>query len=127
MMTYNTLASFGKPKDKPGFPTVYTLYRRGMTTTLKSRQEAIALLKTGEWFDRTTYETKEEVIQHEEISKCSGSKTCASSEREEPGHEQHQSDPCDSSGKELDTKALRSGSSSGVLVKKRGRPKRVNK
>ena len=128
MMTYSTMASVGKPKEKVfSFPSIYTLYRRGMTKTLKSREEAIAHLKTGEWFDQTIYESKDEVIQYEEISKHGSSKTCASSEREESGHEQYQPDSSDSPGEELESKALRPRSSRSVLKSKRGRPKRVKK
>lgn len=105
---------------------VYKLYRNGLFRTCHY-DEAIKLLQTGEWFDKTNYLPKEEVLDYGQSTTreriCSDqSKT--SSEREEPRHEQHQPDLSNSSGKEHagQTNGPRS---SGSEVKKRGRPKVV--
>jgi hypothetical protein len=126
MLMYNTL-QLGKPIDKNiRFPPIYTLYRNGMTKTLKNRGDAVAFLKTGKWLDRTQYETKDEVINYEEISKHGSPETCSPSEREKSGHQQYQSNASDETRKKLEPEAVRPRPSSGE-VRKRGRPKRVNK
>lgn len=130
----------------------YIMFRNGLYKTC-GRDKAIALLKDG-WHDRTQYKPKEEVLQngillteleaqgrridsrptwqasknngpterqHEEM--CGGSNS--SSQRQEPGHQQHQPNSGDESGKEPSRSSIRPGQACGQVIKKRGRPKKV--
>lgn len=101
---------------------VYKLYCNGLFKTCHY-DEAVKLLITGKWFDKTTYLPNEEVLTYEKPRQriCSDqSKT--SSERQESGHQQYQPNTQNNCGEELP--AWHDGSrSAGSEVKKRGRPK----
>lgn len=104
----------------------YTLYSNGMFRTC-GYDEAIRLLITGKWFDKTAYKQNEEVLTYEEPKRkriCSNEPE-ASSIWEESRHEQHQPNgEMHCSG----TEDAREGNGDGSPrseVKKRGRPKAV--
>lgn len=150
--TYN-LMEFPNHKANMSFKRTYTLYRNGLHKTC-NKGTAIELLSTGEWFDLTKYQDNEEKLnvqtkcrleeqrvgaRHDRqpeqrgwssaarFDEAGSSDSSSCSGREESGHEQHISDICDSDGKEHSVQTIRSGSQCSEVIKKRGRPKRVNK
>lgn len=106
----------------------YKLYSNGLFKTCHY-DEAIKLLKTGKWFDKTNYLPNEEVLNYEQQEPrrqrlCSDQSQTAC-EWQEPGHEQYQSDiPLHSSREENagEGNGFRSPRSE---VRKRGRPKAI--
>jgi len=111
-------------KDKGGvalMPRSYTMHRNGLLKTCYY-DEAVALLRSGKWFDLTQYELNEEVLTYERQNDSVESQ--ASSEREEPGHEQRECAPKHGERKKLNSKANGSRASNSQ-VRKRGRPKAV--
>ncbi len=104
----------------------YKLYRDGLFKTCHY-DEAIKLLITGKWFDKTNYLPNEEELKYEQQRQrlCSHQSE-ASSEREESGHEQHQPYISQHTSRAENAREGNGLRSSGSEVRKRGRPK-VNK
>lgn len=103
---------------------IYKLYSNGLFKTCHY-DEAIKLLKTGKWFDKTIYQKNEEVLTYEQSTRqrlCSNQPE-TSSERKESGHEQHQSHLEMHSAREEDAREGNGSRSSNGEVRKRGRPK----
>lgn len=100
-------------------PRTYVMYRNGLLKTCY-HDEARALLASGKWFDITQYEFNEEVLTYEKQN--DSPKPEASSEREEPRHEQRECIAEHGDRKKLDCKTDGSRSPNSQ-VKKRGRPK----
>lgn len=107
----------------------YKLYSNGLFKTCHY-DEALKLLKTGKWFDKTNYLPNEEVLKYEEHEESRRQRLCsdqsqASCEREESGHQQYKSDiPLHRAREENagERDGLRSTRSE---VRKRGRPKAI--
>jgi hypothetical protein len=104
---------------------VYKLYCGGLFKTC-SYNDAIILLKTGKWFDKTNYLPNEEVLTYEKPRQriCSNQPE-TSSEREEPRYEQHNPDFSMHSTREENAREGNGTRSPRSEVKKRGRPKVV--
>ena len=144
--------NFTSHKENSYDSKTYILYRNGLFKTCR-RGEAIELLKSG-WYDKTKYQPKEEVLTYELQTKCTpiidrtgtwntretrkeydssqrqheerSSRSEPSCEREKSGHEQHQPNLCDDGGKEHLLQAIRPRQECSQVIKKRGRPKKVN-
>ncbi len=101
----------------------YKLYSSGMFKTC-GYEEAIKLLITGKWFDKTNYLPNEEELKYEQSRQrfCSNQSE-ASSERQESGHQQHYPDISVHSAREEDAGKGNGVRTSGSEVRKRGRPK----
>lgn len=104
---------------------VYKLYRNGLFKTCRY-DEALTLLQTGKWFDKTNYLPNEEVLTYEKPRQriCSGQPE-TTSERQEPRHEQHQPNISMHSTRKEDAREGNGTGSTNGEVKKRGRPKVV--
>lgn len=105
---------------------IYKLYSNGLFKTC-NYNEAIKLLMTGKWFDKTNYLPNEEVLTYEEPKRkriCSDQPE-TSSEWEEPRHEQHQPNLSHNFSREEDAREGNGARSTNGEVKKRGRPKSI--
>lgn len=104
-------------------PRTYVLHRNGLLKTC-AYDEAIALLRTGKWYDITQYNLNEEVLTYERHSESNSTEPEASSEREESRHEQRECITEHGDRKKLNPKTNGSRAQHSQ-VKKRGRPKAV--
>lgn len=104
----------------------YKLYSNGLFKTC-NYDEAIKLLTSGKWFDKTNYLPNEEVLKYEKYEEsrqriCSNQPE-ASSEREKSRHEQHQPHIAMHSARTEDAREGNGARTSNGEVRKRGRPK----
>lgn len=105
----------------------YRLYGNGMFRTC-GYDEAIKLLITGKWFDRTSYLPNEEVLNYGKHKESRRQRICsdqseASGEREEPRHQQHQPNLSHNFPREENAREGNGSRSPRSEVRKRGRPK----
>ncbi len=124
MMMHSNYYDTHERADIARLSKTYKLYRNGLFRTCRYA-EAIQLLQTGEWFDKTLYSPKEEVLNYEQSRQrfCSG-RSETSSEREESRHQQCDSNLANNAGEESSRQGDGSRSTNGE-IKKRGRPKAV--
>lgn len=103
----------------------YKLYCGGLFKTCRY-DEAIILLQTGKWFDKTNYLPNEEVLTYEKPRQriCSDQSE-TTSEREEPRHQQYQPNLSNNCSRKEDAREGDGIGSADGKVKKRGRPKAV--
>jgi hypothetical protein len=125
MLLHSYLHDTHERPDIARLKRVYKLYCGGLFKTCRYG-EAIILLQTGKWFDKTNYLPNEEVLTYEKPRQwiCSGQSE-ETSEREEPGHQQHNPNiqkHCTGKESGIEGNGVRSTRSE---VKKRGRPKVV--
>lgn len=103
---------------------IYKLYCGGLFKTCNYEQ-ALILLKTGKWFDKTNYLPNEEVLPNEHQRQRDDSiQSKTSSEWQESRHQQYQSNAENYPGKESSMQGNGNGSPRSE-IKKRGRPKVV--
>lgn len=107
----------------------YKLYSNGMFRTC-GHHEAIKLLKTGKWFDKTIYKKNEEVLKYEKHEELGRQRLCsdqsqASCERQESGHQQYKSDLPLYGAREENAREGNGNGAPGSEIRKRGRPKAI--
>ncbi len=125
MLSHSYVHDTHERPDIARLKRTYKLYCNGLFKTCRY-DEALILLKTGKWFDKTNYLPNEEVLTYEKPRQriCSDqSKT--TSEREEPRHEQHQPNIQNNCSGTEDAREGNGVRPSNGEVKKRGRPKVV--
>jgi hypothetical protein len=106
---------------------VYTLYCGGLFKTCRYDQ-ALILLKTGKWFDKTNYLPNEEVLNYERPEELGRQRICsnqseASMQRHQPKHQQHQPNLSHNWAGKEDAREGNGTRSTNGEVRKRGRPK----
>lgn len=124
MLLHSNYYNTNERADIARLSRIYKLYRKGLFKTCRY-DEAIRLLKTGEWFDKTNYLPKEEVLSYEEPRQrlCSHQSE-ASSERQEPGHQQYQPNHESDAGEKYLRQENGSRPTNGE-VRKRGRARGI--
>jgi len=125
MLSHSYLHDTHERPDIARMKRTYKLYCGGLFKTCRY-DEALILLQTGKWFDKTNYLPNEEVLNYEKSRQriCSNQSE-TSSEREEPGHQQHQPNLSHNCAGTEDAREGNGTGSTRSEVKKRGRPKVV--